>query len=223
MAKNKKPTPKISKAKIKQAKVKKSAYNKIYRLNNKLDKKPALTERRSLEKELRKVKKSIKYDKVSSREETRGKKEIKSIRVQQNALARKIRNPKTSKTESEKARKQALLLNKRLSEVKRNTKKKVSKNKSKVSKKSKRISKNRVQKIEPIWLIRKDYLEPAMESKKIKIITMGGVAFKKSNTTGLLQAMSEMNSEAIATGVSTPLVLIIRDYTNKSISFSLTY
>ncbi len=131
---------KVSRAKAKQAKVKKSAYNKIYRLNNKLDKKPALIERRSLEKELRKVKKSIKYDRVSPREEVRGKKEIKSIRVQQNALARKIRNPKTSKTESEKARKQALLLNKRLSEVKKNTGKKVNKNKSKVSKKGKKIS-----------------------------------------------------------------------------------
>ncbi len=219
----KKPTPKISKAKIKLQKQKKSAYNRIYRINNKLDKKPILAERRSLEKELRKVKKSIDYTKVSSREETRGKKEIKSIRVQQNALARKIRNPKTSKTESERARKQALILNKRLSEVKKNTGKKVSKNKSKVTKKSKKPGKKSAQEIQPIWVIRKDYLEPAMDSKNIKTIIFEGVSFKKKDVNGILDAMSQMNSDAILNGVTTPLVLIVRSYVNKNISFSLTF
>ncbi len=62
-----------------------------------------------------------------------------------------------------------------------------------------------------------------MDSKRIKTIVMQGVAFKRKNISGLLMAMSEMNSEAINSGVSTPLVLIVRDYTNKNISFSLTF
>ncbi len=202
-------------------KIKKSTQNKIYYIDKKLNKKPKTKDKIVLEKELLKLKKSIGKKDLTKSEEVRYKKEKISISSKKTRINKKILSGKLTKKELNKLRREALSLNKRLTFLKKSLKEKVKRQKKK--KKPARSSKGVIVFTEPIWVVRVDYLEPAMKSKKVKFIIIGTKKFKRSQTQEIIMAWLDMEVKALSLGISTPHIQITIDKTNMITSFTLDF
>jgi hypothetical protein len=172
MAKKKK----ISKKQQEALRVKKSAQQQVWRIQNKLDEpRISLDRKQDLESKLKEAKKRAGYSEPTKREIDRYSKEKRSISTKRSRLNKEFKNPKTTNKRRNEIRKELMKANKRKNEIEENLgKKKPSKKKVKTGEKID-IETGEATYIVPTWKVKPDYIDPALEEKIIKKFIIDGV------------------------------------------------
>jgi hypothetical protein len=209
---------KLTKSQIDAARIKKSAAQQVWRVQNKLDQKRLdLSQKRDLEKKLQEAKKKAGYSGPTKREEKRLSKERKSISTIRGKLNKQFKSSSTSDKDKNKIRKKIMELSKREREVKYSLG-------QKIKKLPKRIKKPMegggvIVNQEPPWRVKADYLDPALKGKTIKIFVIDGVSFNRKRPDHIYDAWQDLEALALVDG-SNAIIMIVTDYNKKTMSIS---
>jgi hypothetical protein len=210
---------KQTKAQADAARIKKSAAQQVWRVQNKLDQKrldPG--KKKELEKSLQEAKKRAGYAGPTKREEKRLSKEKNVISVTRAKLTKKFKDPKTSIKEKNRLRKQIMALSGREREVKGYLGKKVKKLPKRVKKPVQGAGV--VVNQEPPWRVKADYIDPAMDGKTINTFVIDGESLsKRKRPDKVYDAWQDLEATMLVDG-SDAIALIVTDYNKKTMSIS---
>lgn len=205
---------KASKVKLKGKEPKKNAvYQRIYRLQNKLDKKTlSEKERKEAERSLAKEKSLIGYTGITGRENQRLSSERKSLTSKQTLLLKQFKDRRTSKKNKNRIAKELMKISTRLKDVNSVLgirKKRVAKKKQPKKKKGEILSEV------PGWVVKPDYIDPALKVGFFKKYIIDGKEISKSNPDKIYDAWQDLYARLLLKG-SKGRAIIIESAKDKS-------
>lgn len=197
-------------------KEKNAAYQRIYRLQNKIDKKGiSLKEKRVAEKALTKEKSLIGYKGLTQRENTRYNNEKKSLVAKRRTLLRKFKAKSTSQKDKNKLAKDIMQVSGRIIELN----KKLSVKQPAIPKKREKAKTTKQGDIinqVPPWLMKADYIDPSIRDGFMNTYIIDGIKINKSNPVGIYMAYQDFYAKMLLKG-SNGMVIIIQSARSKSI------